>query len=452
MKTKRTWRWWRLQFGLRSLLAAVVLFCLVLGVWRGWIHPYTRQRDALRELWPFVSTVTQVTGQPEFLRPLYKQDFFKDVVGLELTSLSHGAGPPFLGPSQLALLREFPRLERLEIKDGPFGDRELAHMPRLAQLESLSLRNTEIRGPGLQALQRLPKLKSLQVQSDWLERAEIAGFPALEQLQLCESKRVRRVSYAVRDCPRLIDLELQGEVNFIDLRNLPQLYKFDLQRKSYLGGLTIRIQDLPRLGAVSVANNYELSLELRCLPALRELKFHNSDLQNLQYSDLPPLETLTFDNSSLERHALGKRLTFPEARELRIQSNCPEELRLLVSRAAAGKLPEVISLDVDKRLGVRQPKLWAVWPYRSEETLWSLLPKCSNLRELSLSGVQVDEVAQAGLSQLAELRTLRLTNCDLATAELRSLSRRLPVECQLIDAEISLVFRRGQEVTSEVAP
>lgn len=155
-------RW--LRYSLRSLLAAITLGCVLLGLW---VHGAERQRKA-------VAAIRDLGGRAyyssewrdgtwldagasswwvRFFRESAGPDYAERVVGVYL----YGAR---VEDNDVRFLRDLPHLKFLNIGGADISDPALDHFVELRKLESLVLSRTEVTDQGL--LQHLPQMESLK--------------------------------------------------------------------------------------------------------------------------------------------------------------------------------------------------------------------------------------------------------------------------------------------------
>lgn len=169
MNDERPKRRRRFQFGLRTLLIAVLVLSLPLG-WLG--HRLQRarsQKNALARLQAIGGTYFYdwepefvVAGdecgppQPWWLIKLVGCDFFWDVTKIKTYKNE-------IVDEDLTILREFPKTESLSLHSCQIGDEGILHLANLCDLRTLYLTNTHITDDGLEVLGNMVRLTELDL-------------------------------------------------------------------------------------------------------------------------------------------------------------------------------------------------------------------------------------------------------------------------------------------------
>ena len=138
-----------------------------------WNGPRTQDYAfALSEIRTLESIGGVLAVNPEGLRLLLS------LPNLQSLFVSTGSGDSFEGIGEA--LGKCVKLKALGMDSIPLSDGDLLQCNRLAELESLCLFGTGIRGPGLSILKNFTKLKKLYLESD--EEIDMSFLPKLEQL------------------------------------------------------------------------------------------------------------------------------------------------------------------------------------------------------------------------------------------------------------------------------
>jgi hypothetical protein len=178
----------RLQFGMRSLLLAMLVGGLLLGRYGIRQYELAREKAALRELQRYGADVQFHAGR---------------VVGVSFSGAS-------FQEDALTGLDRLPRLQRLVFIDTALGDRGLSYISHAENLEQLLLLHSQVTDRGLQHLEKLHQLKTLR-----LDHAPITddGLARLARLQTLE--RLDLVGTRITD---------DGLMRLAELSRLEQLY------------------------------------------------------------------------------------------------------------------------------------------------------------------------------------------------------------------------------------
>lgn len=228
-----------LQFSLRTFLVLLTAGCILLGVQSQRVRKQ-RQVVALAERLegsvaydyqyhedPFSATAPRSPPGPALLRKLVGDDFFAEVVMIQLAQAQD---------------RELRRLaDQLTIRhlvvSGMFSDEGLESISQLVNLETLEIRGGKFTGAGLEQLLRLPKLRSLTIQQATLTRDAISGIghlTTLEALALPDDQIGAKQLRHLTGLHKLSALDLSvnpvGDNDLIALQELTSLSHLDLER------------------------------------------------------------------------------------------------------------------------------------------------------------------------------------------------------------------------------
>ena len=197
----------------------------------------------------------------------------------------------------------------------------------------------------LYCLRDLPKLESLCVGGEKLNAAELSNFAALDYVEAVYAPGCSRL--IVRDCPRIQAVEVVGEAEQIELRNLPRLTAFSNRNALAIPGAPVTTTDeravpqqveavvanLPSLETLDLMSDGSLSLDARCLPALKKCCLSSSALRLTRPIDAPKLRHLRLaelNSAELEsfpfrRYPHLKRLELRVAQDVvwRLERNLP---------------------------------------------------------------------------------------------------------------------------------
>lgn len=198
----RSWR--RLQFSLRTLLAAVTLCGLLLG-WAGmWLKGVMRQGKLAAAITERGAEVTTEPAGPKWLASMFGEEQFVTV-----TAVRYGATT--LHDSDLALLRglsgierlsldaadrkgmtdaglrnlaELTKVDRLHLGDTGVTDEGLKYLREWSELEWLCLSGTRVSDAGLVYLKGMKKLKALHLSRTAITDAGLEHLSELDGLRL----------------------------------------------------------------------------------------------------------------------------------------------------------------------------------------------------------------------------------------------------------------------------
>lgn len=304
----------RLQYGLKSLLLAMVCVCLTLG-W--YVERVRRQQQAVAALTgagayvyygesddPFAaeSVIEEPTTWSEWLefhtprqlRDALGIDFFRRVNGVSIDV--GGADSPVLG--RLPDLASMRHLELYQPLDGDFvyvgglssltdlevlnphiTDAGLVHLAGLLQLERLILRDAKITDAGLAHLAGLRKLAYLDLRGTDVGDAgiaQLANMLDLEGLDLSGTRITDAGLSRLSRLRRLKKLDLSdtavGDAGLRVIANMPQLEFLNLQRTMVTdNGLT----------------------PLRSLASLREIRLSTTAITDKSVAILEKLASMT---------------------------------------------------------------------------------------------------------------------------------------------------------------
>jgi hypothetical protein len=185
---KRKRRWF--QFSLRTLL----VFTVVCAIGSAWVaRKMEQKRDELKTVEDIVESGGQVFydyqilkgGEPpgpDWLRKLLGENFFSEVVGVNL-DYAHVK----INDVWLLKVKRLPRLQWLSLVDTDVTDVGLANLKGMTRLEKLYLGNTQVTDAGLVQLKEFFQLKALYLKET---RVTDAGVLELQrELPNCKIER-----------------------------------------------------------------------------------------------------------------------------------------------------------------------------------------------------------------------------------------------------------------------
>ena len=179
----------RFQYSLRTLLVALTVFSVVVG-----IHGQRarRQRDVVDRLrakrgvvvrydyeWEHSRSTNRsgIAAPPLGTKPL-GIDMVADVVGVMVLGWHRGSGTPF-DDTDMALVSVLSKLEHLRLDGTKVTDHGLGSLVGLRHLKSLYLRGSSVTDMGVKDIAQLPELSALIL--DCPSPINEAGFDLLAQ-------------------------------------------------------------------------------------------------------------------------------------------------------------------------------------------------------------------------------------------------------------------------------
>jgi Leucine rich repeat len=279
-KSKRRWH----QYSLRTLMIIVTLFAVACSWFTVQMQQAKRQREAVEaliKLGGFVGYDYETNSDgfmrirgvkppgPEWLRRLLGDDFFNNVVYVNLTGsdvttdmrnilVSQGSiGHPSLEVTKTGLeqLEKLKQLRTLRLSKTQITDDGLEHLVELKQLITLFLDETNITDTGLKNLKGLKQLRYLylngtQVTDNGLE--QLKGLNRLHNLELGNTKITDAGMVRLKGLTQLRILWLDNNqitgAGFKHLEGLRQLEYLDLRKTKVTNGAVKDLQKaLPKL-------------------------------------------------------------------------------------------------------------------------------------------------------------------------------------------------------------
>lgn len=164
------------QFGLRTLLIAVALTALVLGLWRGVIDPIHRQHAAVTYLTDLGGRAEWRVSGPAWLRRIVGNYYFTQVDAVNL----HRAR---IKDDDLQVLQDLPSVRRVYLSGTDVSREGLEHLQKLPQLERLALWRTSVTDADLKPLAEISTLQVLDLQETKTTERCLAGLSLLRRLE-----------------------------------------------------------------------------------------------------------------------------------------------------------------------------------------------------------------------------------------------------------------------------
>jgi hypothetical protein len=191
----RVRRWF--QFGLRSLMAVVLLAALGLGlVWLPYIEPYRREQQALRSFGYKLGDYDSEPRGPQWLRWLGTEKYLQRIVRLHLARID---------------------------------DEEIKRLVTFSHLRELRIDQELLTGDGLKTLGRLSSLESLDIDCAGVSEAAVGGICGQDYLEKwretgrCSNGGLRSLQPLIR----LRHLRIVGQVADADMPLLEPLRRLE---------------------------------------------------------------------------------------------------------------------------------------------------------------------------------------------------------------------------------
>ena len=206
-------RWFRRNFGLRTLMLAVLLLCTA----SAWMGAEVRDELLVREFCNRVSGkigydyqwrttphsfifggyIDDQGSAPEqtWVSKLVGREFATDIVSVRLSGCK-------ASDDELALLGRLTRLKEIDLSDSGISDAGLARLRRCSRLEKLSLNGTRVTGVGLRELRNFPKLQCLKLDASLITKENLRALKQLKSLSYIEVH-----DSFLHDCWRIINTE-----------------------------------------------------------------------------------------------------------------------------------------------------------------------------------------------------------------------------------------------------
>ncbi len=325
---------------------------------------------------------------------------------------------------------------------------ELRFLSPLRTLEKLHfslhfLTNVNVQDKGLEHLKPLTALKELRLSQGRIQKFSLAGFTALEGLDLSYSSATDEVLQSLSSLPKLKRLNLRDtlitDAGLAHLASIPSLEELDLY------GMKItdrgvqhlaRLKNLRRLNLLGGPITDSGAEKLATLSALRELNLYRAELTNAGAEKLAAL-------SQLER--LDLRYT-------RVTASGVERLRRALPRARidfsglveAGRKvapppanPADLPAWIRTQLGgtVDQGKVQLARTPVTDDHL-KAIARLPGLTELDLEGTEIGDL---GLEALATAKTLRILRAAATTVSDRGTAALAKLPLETLDLSGTLV-------------
>jgi Leucine-rich repeat (LRR) protein len=444
MSRQGTTRWFR--YRLRTLLALVTLAAIGLGGFKAYVEPFQIQRRAAARLAPLGAKIGYEPGGPAWLRALFGERHFLNVVTVHLE------GRRFKS-DDLAPLADLPGLERLYLANTPLTDEGLRHVASLRRLKRMSLWQTKITDAGIVHLAGLTDLEVLDIHDTRLTEAALQHFrehPNLVRLihaipvgdagleALASMPELRIESLTCKDVSDdglrrvlqrwpLESLSVSShrvtDAGLSRLSRLDHLWFLELRDCAATDAGVAQLAALPALSTIRIGN---VPIRGECLPALTQNpKLVGIELSNTQISFGQIARH--FGDSATRLRIAAKGMQQDGARTIRLNGPIgPSDLQHL------RYYPHLQSLVLDgppldiARAGCLEP-LAALGSLELNLTVddegAKLLGRLTQLRQLSLSGRQaISPQGYRHLARLTGLVELRMRSCGLTDEHLAFLA------------------------------
>lgn len=203
----------RLQFSLRTLLVALTIISIWLGIE---INADRRKREAVDAIqaaggkvfydyqlrFPGGFARNADPNAPRWLRKLLGDDFFGDVVDVDLNRAQ-------INDEWLARLNDLPRIERLNLAYTPISDVGIVSLSHLRKLRAAYLEETAITEKSVEYLVRhCPDLRTLDLSGPGITDASLEHISRLRQLQTLVITQARITDAGLASLRSLDDLEM----------------------------------------------------------------------------------------------------------------------------------------------------------------------------------------------------------------------------------------------------
>ena len=164
------------QFGLRTLLIAVALTALVLGLWRSVIDPIHRQHVAVATLVDLGGRVEWRAGGPSWLRRSLGSYYVTQVEAVNL----HRAR---IKDEDLKVLQDLPTVRRVYLSGTDVSREGLKHLQKLPRLERIALWRTSVTDADLKPLAEISTLQAIDLQETRTTERCLADLSRLDRLE-----------------------------------------------------------------------------------------------------------------------------------------------------------------------------------------------------------------------------------------------------------------------------
>jgi hypothetical protein len=177
----------RLQFGLRTLFAAILLVAVCLTLWLAYVAPFKRQRQGLNELQKLSVFVSTHPARPAWLRWFVGKDDFVEVGSIQFSDPGTPSGPYAKGKALddrvVDALTQLRSIETLWLSEMVITDQQLQRIATIARIHELYLRDTQIGDEGVKSLATVRGLKRLDLNTTLVSDAALETVGQFEQLE-----------------------------------------------------------------------------------------------------------------------------------------------------------------------------------------------------------------------------------------------------------------------------
>lgn len=206
-----------LQFSLRTFLVLLTVVCIWLGIKSQSVHKQREVAGLVQRLGgrlaydyqyhddPFSIVAPKPPPGPALLRSLVGDDFFADLVEVEIDNVQDG---------EVRRLAEQTTIRHLVVS-GMLSDRSIESISHLINLERLEIHGGRYSGAGFSELSKLTKLRSLTISDTALSddaAANIGRLVTIEELSLTNTRLASRQLRHFKDLQKLSTLDLSGNL------------------------------------------------------------------------------------------------------------------------------------------------------------------------------------------------------------------------------------------------
>ncbi|MFO1368909.1 MAG: hypothetical protein U1F46_07935 [Marinagarivorans sp.] len=301
-------------------------------------------------------------------------------------------------------------LKNLSLTNFNLANIELATLPTINALETLTLNNNNLTDINLT---KLNKLKSLSLQSNKIVKLDITSAPFLEQLDLGYNK-----TSSIKALPKnkLKNLDIAfTEVPAEDLKNV-----FDsasLTQVSMPAGELLPVPLAPNLTSLTLTNTGEFtSSRLNLASKLQDLTISGGSIDSLNFRDLTSLKTIHL-NLTTQQEPLNVFAYLP-LEQLEISTN--NDLTLTETRGTNIKLLD-ISFSSPAKLDISS--IAAETVHISSKANYNQIALNHSTQNISLSGVRGLE--RFSFYDFLQLNSLTITNTNMDYFGLKGASQSL---------------------------
>jgi Leucine-rich repeat (LRR) protein len=290
-------RWF--QFSLRSLLIALTVAAVWLGLWSSRAQRQKRAVAAARQAEMYIVYDSEYddarSAAPEWLLKLLAVDWFADVVEVyddtdRRLDLEPGESEGIQGTDWLAReMSAFPRLRKLMLSDPAVDDAFLRCVSSCRHLEYLDVTDCRITNAGLSHLTPLRGLKSLNLDGARVDDDGVARLDMLSRLETLSLDRTRvgdRSLVAIGRLNNLETLSLMGtRVTDRGMRHLSRLVRLE---RLFLNDTSVTDDGVAQLGGLAALTTLNLKgtrATEECLASLVKLRRLSNFVADFPVSD-----------------------------------------------------------------------------------------------------------------------------------------------------------------------